>query len=35
MVVAANFQDKGTELHNALFEISGSLTQEKLDQINF
>jgi len=33
MVVAANYQEKGTELHNALFSISGSLTQEKLDQI--
>ena len=33
MVVAANYQEKGTELHNALFSIQGSLTQEKLDQI--
>ena len=33
MVVAANLQGKGNEFHNALFEISGSLTQEKLNQI--
>ena len=33
MVVAANYQDKGTELHNGLFSISGSITQEKLDQL--
>ena len=33
MVVAANIQGKGNEFHNALFEISGSLTQEKLNQI--
>ena len=33
MVVAANYQDKGIELHNGLFSISGSITQEKLDQL--
>ena len=33
MVVAANYQDKGTELHNGLFSMSGSITQEKLDQL--
>ena len=33
MVVAANTQGKGKELHNALFEISGSLNQEKLNKI--
>lgn len=33
MVVAANYQEKGTALHNALFSVQGSLTQEKLDQI--
>jgi len=33
MVIAANTQGKGKELHNALFEISGSLNQEKLNKI--
>ena len=33
MVIAANYQNKGTELHNSLFSISGSLTQEKLDKL--
>ena len=33
MVVAANLQNKGWEMHNGLFSIKGSLTQEKLDQI--
>ena len=33
MVVAANTQGKGKELHNAIFEISGSLNQEKLNKI--
>ena len=33
MVIAANYQNKGTELHNNLFSISGSLTQEKLDKL--
>ena len=33
MVVAANLQNKGWELHHGLFSIKGSLTQEKLDQI--
>ena len=33
MVVAANKQDKGLELHNALFEIEGNLNNEKLQQI--
>ena len=32
MVIAANYQGKGLELHNAIFSISGSLTQEKLQQ---
>ena len=32
MVIAANFQKKGFELHDAIFSISGSLTQEKLNQ---
>ena len=33
MVVAANLQDKGWELHHELFSLQGSLTQKKLDQI--
>ena len=33
MVVAANLQNKGWELHHGLFSIQGSLTQKKLDQI--
>ena len=33
MVVAANLQNKGWEMHHGLFSIKGSLTQEKLDQI--
>jgi protein-disulfide isomerase len=33
MVVAANLQGKGMELHHGLFSLSGSITQEKLDQI--
>jgi len=33
MVVAANLQNKGWEMHDGLFSIKGSLTQEKLDQI--
>ena len=33
MVIAANFQNKGTELHNGLFSISGNLTQAKLDKL--
>ena len=33
MVIAANYQNKGNELHNDLFSISGSLTQEKLDKL--
>ena len=33
MVVAANLQNKGWEMHHGLFTIKGSLTQEKLDQI--
>ena len=32
MVVAANYQQKGFELHHAIFSISGSLTQTKLSQ---
>ncbi len=33
MVVAANLQKKGWEMHNGLFSVKGSLTQQKLDQI--
>ena len=33
MVVAANLQNKGWDLHNGLFSVKGSLTQEKLDKI--
>ena len=33
MVVAANLQKKGWEMHHGLFTVKGSLTQEKLDQI--
>ena len=33
MVVAANLQGKGWDLHHGLFTIKGSLTQQKLDQI--
>ena len=33
MVVAANLQGKGWDLHHGLFSIKGSLTQQKLDQI--
>ena len=33
MVVAANLQNKGWEMHHGLFTIKGSITQEKLDQI--
>ena len=33
MVVAANLQGKGWELHHGLFSVKGSLTQQKLDQI--
>ena len=33
MVVAANLQNKGWEMHHRLFTIKGNLTQEKLDQI--
>ena len=33
MVVAANLQGKGWDLHNGLFTVKGSLTQQKLDQI--
>ena len=32
MIVAANFQNKGIELHNEIFSIEGSLNQEKLMQ---
>ena len=32
MVIAANYQQKGFELHHAIFSISGSLTQTKLNQ---
>ena len=33
MVVAANLQGKGWDLHHGLFTVKGSLTQQKLDQI--
>ena len=33
MVVAANLQNKGWEMHHGLFSIQGSLTQKKLDEI--
>ena len=33
MVVSANMQGKGIEFHNALFEVEGSLNNEKLNQI--
>ena len=33
MVVAANLQGKGWDLHHSLFTVKGSLTQLKLDQI--
>ena len=32
MVVAANYQQKGFDLHHAIFSISGSITHEKLNQ---
>ena len=33
MVVSANLQGKGWDLHHGLFNVQGSLTQQKLDQI--
>ena len=33
MVISANLQGKGWDLHHGLFTIKGSLTQQKLDQI--
>tara|TARA_B100001248_G_scaffold187091_1_gene142876 strand:+ start:31 stop:651 length:621 start_codon:yes stop_codon:yes gene_type:complete len=33
MVVAANMQNKGIELHNALFQVEGNLNNAKLKQI--
>ena len=33
MVVAANMQNKGIELHNALFGVEGNLNNAKLKQI--
>ena len=33
IVVAANLQGKGWDLHHGLFTVQGSLTQQKLDQI--
>ena len=33
MVVAANLQGKGWDLHHGLFTLKGSITQQKLDQI--
>ncbi|MDC6448315.1 DsbA family protein [Alphaproteobacteria bacterium] len=35
MVVAANLQGKGWEMHHRLFSVKGNLTQEKLDKIIF
>ena len=32
MVIAANYQKKGFELHHAIFTMQGSITQEKLDE---
>jgi len=32
MVLAANLQDKGFDLHNAIFSVEGSLTQDKLQR---
>ena len=32
MVVAANYENKGFDLHHAIFSISGSINKEKLDQ---
>jgi len=32
MVVAANYQGKGFDLHHAIFSLEGSLTNEKLEQ---
>jgi len=31
IVIAANFQNKGLDLHNSIFSISGSITQKKLE----
>ena len=31
-VIAANFQNKGFDLHHSIFSMPGSLTQKKLDQ---
>ena len=31
MVIAANFQNKGFDLHDSIFSISGSITQKKLE----
>ena len=33
MVVAANIQNKGIELHNSLFQVEGNLNNAKLKQI--
>ena len=33
MVISANIQGKGWDLHHGLFTVKGSLTQQKLDQI--
>ena len=33
MVIAANLQGKGWDLHHGLFSVKGSITQQKLDQI--
>ena len=33
MVVAANLQGKGWELHHGLFSLKGSITQQKLEQV--
>ena len=33
MVIAANLQGKGWELHHGLFSLKGSITQQKLEQV--
>ncbi|MDC1184419.1 thioredoxin domain-containing protein [Alphaproteobacteria bacterium] len=33
MVISANLQGKGWDLHHGLFSVKGSITQQKLDQI--
>ena len=33
MVIAANMQNKGVELHNAIFNLEGNLNSDKLNKI--